>query len=56
MDQEYFSGEKFPDHDSRRRAPSLRSETFSSSPRIREDDTKYSHERHKYFSAKVFFY
>ncbi|MEI7513424.1 MAG: hypothetical protein WCJ74_02265, partial [bacterium] len=39
LDQEYFSAEKFPDHDSARQPPSLRSETLLSSPRIREDDT-----------------
>ncbi|MEI7513619.1 MAG: tRNA (adenosine(37)-N6)-threonylcarbamoyltransferase complex transferase subunit TsaD [bacterium] len=33
LDQEYFSAEKFPDHDSTRQSPSLRSETLPSSPR-----------------------
>jgi hypothetical protein len=39
MDQEYFSAEKFPDHDSARQPPSLCSETLLSLPHIREDDT-----------------
>jgi GTP-binding protein YchF len=42
LDQEYFSGEKFPDHDSTRQSPSLRSETLPSSPRIREDDNTHT--------------
>jgi exodeoxyribonuclease-3 len=42
LDQEYFSGEKFPDHDSTRQSPSLRSETLLSSPRIHEDDNAKS--------------
>jgi UDP-N-acetylenolpyruvoylglucosamine reductase len=38
MDQEYFSSEKSPDHNSTCQSPSLRLETLPSSPRIRKDD------------------
>ena len=55
MDQEYFSAEKFPDHDSASQPPSLSSETLPSSPRIRKDDNSDAENSLKKFIGKNVF-